>query len=91
MIEPIESERLVFQRILGHMEQPNSHQWIQSDSRDCKVCNKLTYCVFIWNKKLKDYYSDTSDELAKFRAFELEYDQHSDHESCASKDSAVKH
>ena len=72
IIEPEKIDRLVFQRILGHLEQPLSQNWIQSDSRDCKVSMKLSYCVFIWNKRLTEFYSKTPNKFCKFRTFDLE-------------------
>lgn len=31
---------------------PDSHRWIESNICDCLICNKCTYVVFIWNKRI---------------------------------------
>ena len=47
-----EADRVVFQRNVGHLEMPNAHRWTEAFAPDCHVCRKLTYTVFVWNKKL---------------------------------------
>ena len=46
-VEP--KHKLVFERTLGHPEILGSHKWINSKNEKCKICNKLCYCLFIWN------------------------------------------
>ena len=43
------ADRIVFQRTLGHPEMLGSHKWKLSTDSQCAICNKLCYCVFIWN------------------------------------------
>jgi hypothetical protein len=31
-----------------------SHRWVENISKNCHVCQKQTYCLFIWNKKLSE-------------------------------------
>ena len=47
-----EGDKIVFQRNVGHLEMPNAHRWTEVYAPDCHVCRKLTYTVFVWNKKL---------------------------------------
>ena len=49
MLKQFEAERVIFQRNLGRLEIPGSNNWTQSTSSKCNVCNKLCYCIFVWN------------------------------------------
>jgi hypothetical protein len=44
------SDKLIFSRILGHFEIPQSHNWIES--RDCWVCEKHTYTLILASKSI---------------------------------------
>jgi len=44
-------DQLIFQRIIGHLEIPDSHRWAESRTHDCHVCNKSSYAIIIWNRK----------------------------------------
>merc|ERR1719276_291234 len=46
------SERIVYQRNLGHLEMLNSHRWKEVSSIDCQICRKETYTIVVWNKQL---------------------------------------
>ena len=47
-----ENDKIVFQRNIGNLEMPSAHRWIENFGPSCHVCGKLTYTVFVWNKKL---------------------------------------
>ena len=55
------ADRIVFERTLGHPEILGSHRWKRSTDAQCAICNKLCYCVFIWN------YSVQGDASMRFR------------------------
>lgn len=44
-----ESDRLVYQRILGKNEMMGSHRWEESMDSKCILCSKYTYCLVMWN------------------------------------------
>lgn len=48
----IEGDSVVFQRNLGHLEMIRSSRWVETTPKNCMVCNKHSYCIFIWNKNL---------------------------------------
>ena len=56
-----DAERIVYERILGHREVLNSHRWTEVHDRKCNLCNKQTYSIVVWNKKLS-----MSDEHREF-------------------------
>jgi len=41
--DAIESERLIFSRVLGHFEIPRSHKWIEAN--ECWLCEKHSNTV----------------------------------------------
>lgn len=47
-----EGDRIIYQRIIGRYEMPQSHRWIEDRVSNCNVSRKLNYCILIWNKKL---------------------------------------
>ena len=47
-------ERLVFSRILGHLEIPRSHKW--QESSDCWICDKHRYTVIVASKILAEHH-----------------------------------
>ena len=47
-----DNDKIVFQRNLGNLEMPNAHRWTANFAPNCHICSKLTYTVFVWNKKL---------------------------------------
>ena len=57
LIEPliqVESpQRLVFERILGHPEIMGANKWQNSISSRCRLCNKSTFCIFVWNYEVQ--------------------------------------
>ena len=53
IVEPLfsveQSERQIFQRILGHPEIVGSQRWQNATDGVCKICNKYCYAIFTWN------------------------------------------
>ena len=45
-------DRVVFQRFLGHHEIINGYRWREVEEKLCFMCNKWSYCVFLYDKKL---------------------------------------
>ena len=58
-----QGDHLVLERILGHPEMLGSHKWIKSNESACKICNKLCYCVFVWNYRVQ------TDENLRYKFF----------------------
>ena len=50
ILQETDSEKIVFERILGHPEIPDSHRWVENFGPNCHICNKHTYTIFVWNK-----------------------------------------
>ena len=46
------SDRIVFQRFLGHFEILNGFRWHEVDIEECFICEKWSYSLFLWDKKL---------------------------------------
>lgn len=62
-----ESDKIVFQRILGRSEMIGSHRWVESSEKKCLLCSKMTYCLVMWNKRAAemnyhDFYFSRSDK-----------------------------
>lgn len=51
-MKDLEGDDVVFQRALGHFEIPFAHCWVENTSSQCHICQKLTYTVFTWNKRI---------------------------------------
>ena len=52
VIGRINGDEIVFQRNLGHSEMPQANRWVETTPKNCMVCNKHSYCIFVWNKNL---------------------------------------
>ena len=50
----LENEDVIFQRVLGHFEIPFAHRWVETTAAQCHICQKLTYTVFTWNKRIAE-------------------------------------
>ena len=53
------TDRVVFQRFLGHYEILNGYRWHEVDETDCYLCHNWSYCVFLHDRKIakdKDFY-----------------------------------
>ena len=48
-LKNFEMEKTLFQRQLGRVEIPGSNMWSQTTGSNCNICNKLCYCIFVWN------------------------------------------
>lgn len=63
----------MFNRILGNTEIVGAHRWVEDVTSKCCACNKLTYTLLIWNKKVSylnlhgTYYTHTLNEPIKFK------------------------
>lgn len=51
-VQADESQKLLYQRVLGKNEMLFSHRWAENIENNCHLCCKMTYCVIIWNKFL---------------------------------------
>lgn len=49
-----ESDSLVYERRLGNPEILGSNRWVEKSAKDCSICNKMTYTLFVWNKQLAE-------------------------------------
>jgi hypothetical protein len=47
-------ETLIFSRVLGHLEIPHSHKWIEA--AECWVCDRHRYSVMILSKTIAEKY-----------------------------------
>jgi len=54
ILEDVEEDRIVYQRILGHPEIPDSHRWVENFAPHCHICGKHTYTIFVWNKRVAE-------------------------------------
>ena len=51
------SDRIVFQRFLGHFEILNGFRWHEVDVGECYLCEKWSYSLILWDENLaKNYY-----------------------------------
>ena len=73
-------QRLVLDRLLGHSEVYLSHKWRKGNEGLCNVCNKLCYCIFVWNRRLQSepglahtYYKHINFEPLQFTKFYEDY------------------
>ena len=59
------SDRIIFQRFLGHFEILNGFRWHEVDMDECYICEKWAYSLVLWDDKLaKNFYrSIPRDEL----------------------------
>ena len=53
-IKDPDNEDIIFQRVLGHFEIPFAHRWVETTAAQCHICQKLTYTVFTWNKRIAE-------------------------------------
>lgn len=54
VLQDIAEDRIVYQRILGHPEIPDSHRWVEGFAPHCHICGKHTYTIFVWNKRVAE-------------------------------------
>ena len=46
------TDRVVFQRFLGHYEILNGYRWQEVDQNDCYICQEWAYCIYIYDRRL---------------------------------------
>ena len=46
----IKDQKLIYTRVLGHFEMPNSHRWIES--HDCWYCQNYAYTLVLASKSI---------------------------------------
>ena len=86
---PDEGDRIVYERVLGRFEQPDSHRWFENYAPDCSICNKNVYTVFIWNKKLA--FNKDQSEFYKHLDFNvLDFDKNYNSPVLSTKDKVFK-
>ena len=65
------TDRVVFQRFLGHYEILNGYRWHEVVDTDCYLCNNWSYCIFLHDKNIaKDedvYHSVNTKEIGNMR------------------------
>ena len=63
--QPLKSDRLVFQRFLGHYEILNGFRWHETTDDKCYFCQNWSYSLFLWDKELSKilYQSVPRDEF----------------------------
>ena len=63
--QPVKSDRIVFQRFLGHYEILNGFRWKETTDDKCYYCQNWSYSLIIWDKELARilYQSVPRDEL----------------------------
>ena len=50
--EALITDRVVFQRFLGHFEIMNGYRWHEVDEQDCFLCHDWSYCVYLYDRKI---------------------------------------
>ena len=50
--EANKTDRVVFQRFLGHYEILNGYRWHEVDVDECFICENWSYSLILWDKKL---------------------------------------